>query len=298
MRILNALLVLVTMELVTLVNSYLNLFRFFGICVQTPGMSSYTKIFSYSASILAIIYVIPLAPILYFLTKPYKVTEIVDYIQCLCIYFTHLVLTIETLCTRNSQLRFWYYVKKTEGLYLNNIEDVTNAYAQFKKPVFQKILILLALSIVLEGYLVINYIVYKEQSNAVIYTLLPWLLNIYSVMAGRARHMSHILAIEILKMHIEIFNNSLIRLNRKFKKLDNTTMIEELNFIKFRHTFIWELCKSVNSCYICSQFVNIFVNFFQITCVSFYVYHMFADGSFAYAFRKKNIFITNLFYFI
>ncbi|GAB0093653.1 hypothetical protein DMENIID0001_088240 [Sergentomyia squamirostris] len=99
-----------------------------------------------------------------------------------------------------------------------------------------------------------------------------WIVCIYAAKACRTRHLSHVVAIEILKMHVMLFNKRLERMKVELKHLDTEDIIRELNLVKFKHTTIWELCNNINLCHMWSQFVNIIVNFFQFTCLTYYFY--------------------------
>uniref|UniRef100_A0A7G3B6J2 Gustatory receptor n=1 Tax=Lutzomyia longipalpis TaxID=7200 RepID=A0A7G3B6J2_LUTLO len=267
------------MELLKLFNSYFNFFRFFGICIQTPGFSKQTKTFSYFSSIFWLFCSFIFLILLFFNHRETMRSETVHLIQALGLHLTHLTVILETLTTTNKQLYFWQNLKNIERFYDEEMTEVKLKYIQCKRIVVWKIWILLATSFLIETILVINLLLYYEWIGPIMSDVFTWSLNIVSVMVGRFRHMSHLLVIEILKTHLEIFNNSLVKLKIK-SFLGDKSLIEKLNLIKFRHTHIWELCKSINSCYLWSQMMNFLINFIRFTSICYYLYYLIVSGNF------------------
>uniref|UniRef100_A0A3F2ZEI6 Gustatory receptor n=1 Tax=Phlebotomus papatasi TaxID=29031 RepID=A0A3F2ZEI6_PHLPP len=262
------------MELVEVFNPYFNVFRIFGICLQTPGMSHCEKILSYIFSIIGLICVTVLSTIQYYNNNPATGKDILNYIQGICLHITHFVVIIETLFTQKQQLQFWYYLQKLEGYFKKDLEYAQRCYITCKRNVIKKFWLLTGFSILIETSLFTLLYIFDKTQEKSIEDLQSWCLLILGVIVGRFRHLSHIFVIDILKVHIEIFNNSLAKLSRKnFKNFHKESIIEELNFIKFRHTYIWEICRNINLSHFWSQICNIFINFLQLTCICYYIYY-------------------------
>lgn len=279
------------MELVKLFNPYFNLFRIFGICLQTPGMSRNEKILSYSFAIIGLICVISLSTIQYCNNNPMTGSDILNYIQGIWMHITHFVTIMETLSTQKRQIQFWYYLEKLEGYYKKDLENVKRCYITCKGNFIKKFWSLTGFSILIEISLFTLLYIFEKTHEKSIEDLQSWCFLILGVIAGRFRHLSHIFVIDILKMHIAIFNNSLAKLNKKnIKNFHKESIIEELNFIKFRHTYIWEICRNINSSHFWSQICNIFINFLQSTCICYYIYYHIVFRQYKIIARKFTLF--------
>uniref|UniRef100_A0A240SXX3 Gustatory receptor n=1 Tax=Lutzomyia longipalpis TaxID=7200 RepID=A0A240SXX3_LUTLO len=268
------------MELLKLFNSYFNFFRVFGICIQTPDSSNRTKILSYCSSIFGLLYSSFLLFSLYIFDKPITGAGIVNYLQGICFFLTHITVMIETLATRKQQLQFWDFLKKIENLYGDEVEEIKLKYITCKRIVARKFWILLGFSIAIEITLLAILIRNRSRGIQVMSDWETWVVFVLSVVVGRIRHLSHLVFIEILKVHLEIFNNSLMKLKGNFNCLNTKLLIEELNSIKFRHTYIWELCQSINSCFQLSQLLNFFSDYLHLTSISYFVYLRIVYGKF------------------
>uniref|UniRef100_A0A7G3B355 Gustatory receptor n=1 Tax=Lutzomyia longipalpis TaxID=7200 RepID=A0A7G3B355_LUTLO len=255
-------------------------------CIQTPGLSKRTKILSYFSSIFWSFYACASLFLMYSINKSTIHSETVHFFQAIGLHLTHLTVMLETLATEKKQLNFWKNLKNIERFYGPELKDVKLKYIQCKRIVVRKILILLGISLLIESIYVTNHFYNHGRIETFVFDVLSWILNIASVMVGRFQHMSHLIVIEILKVHLEIFNNSLMKLKGNINFFDDKSLIEELNLIKFRHTYIWELCKSINSCYLWSQMINFLINFLQLTSILYYIYYLIVKGSFLLFFRK------------
>uniref|UniRef100_A0A3F2ZEG0 Gustatory receptor n=1 Tax=Phlebotomus papatasi TaxID=29031 RepID=A0A3F2ZEG0_PHLPP len=269
------------MDLIRIFNFHLTFFRIFGICIQTPGMSRRTKILACSSAIISVIFVSILFPISYIVIKPTKANAFINFIQGVGLMSIHLATSIETLFTRNQQIRFWNCLKKIEKLYPHNFEEIQNKYQALKRTTEKNFWIFVITSIIIE--VVFSYFMFSSNDlkadwlkNAAI----AWAMYIISVLIGRIRYLSHFFVVGILKIHLELFNNSILSLKRNLRLTQTDQIVHELNRIKFRHNFIWEMSMNINICHQWSQFINVLVNFLQITSLCYYIYYFIVNNSF------------------
>uniref|UniRef100_A0A240SXP9 Gustatory receptor n=1 Tax=Lutzomyia longipalpis TaxID=7200 RepID=A0A240SXP9_LUTLO len=269
------------MDLVKLFSFHFNFFRFFGICIHTPLMSWRVKFFAISSSIFGIVYTTIFPLIVYLVNKPSRGIEIITFTEGIGLFVTHFIVNVETLCTRNQQLNFWVIVDKIEKQYTTKeLEGIKRNYVSCRKMFDQKMWILLAISIGIEIILLYILLTHRYSREQVIEDVPTWSVYIFSVMVGKVRHLSHLLVIDILKIHLEIFNNSLVEFKENLKAFDHEALIGKLNSVKFRHTLLWELGRNINDCYQWSQLSNICINFLQFTSICYYIYFHVAIGSY------------------
>lgn len=280
----------VKMKLLKLLRPYLNYFRFFGICLQCPEMKFSTKFYTYGMAILSVLQALLLTPIMYFVMKPSSGQDIINFMLGIGIFFTHFVIVLETLLTKNSQLDFWYLLRKLERLYKRNFNDIEESYRELMISVKRKIWIISTISCTVEALTIASLIIvgkFDTENNASQYV---WFLTLYSTKSVRTKHMNYIVAVDVLKMHVALFNKVLHRRKVDFKTMMKGDIVRELNLIKFRHTFIWELCRSINICHLWSQFTNIVVDFFHITCFCYNCYVQIVHTSYYQLLCKLKIF--------
>uniref|UniRef100_A0A240SXY9 Gustatory receptor n=2 Tax=Lutzomyia longipalpis TaxID=7200 RepID=A0A240SXY9_LUTLO len=237
-------------------------------------MTRREKFFAFGTSIFSIFFVICLAPAIYFVATPITEKEILNYTLRIGIIITHIATATETILTKGKQLEFWELQRKLRNLYRSNQDDFDEAYRamvdNFKRKIWLIVIMYTSIEAILLGIMLI--ISHGEPTRSTKIFLYGWILIFYPTKAGRTRHLSHIMAIEMLKKHVEFFNSTLRDIKVKLRSLSKEKSVEELNLIKFRHIYIWELCRNINSSFKWSQFVNICVNCFQFICMSFYLY--------------------------
>ncbi|GAB0093654.1 hypothetical protein DMENIID0001_088250 [Sergentomyia squamirostris] len=145
--------------------------------------------------------------------------KIVDMLQAFGLLFAHIITIVETLLTRSDQLKFWIFLQKLEDLYGNDSGYIKSVYVDLKKSFFKKVWVLLGLSLVVELTLMISLCFaldtkhqYGRNTNVG-----NWGITIFAVKAGRGRHITQIMVVSILKVHIDIFNDHITMLKRNIK---------------------------------------------------------------------------------
>uniref|UniRef100_A0A240SXZ3 Gustatory receptor n=1 Tax=Lutzomyia longipalpis TaxID=7200 RepID=A0A240SXZ3_LUTLO len=235
----------------------LNFLRFFGIPLQTPQTSKRTKIFIRICTIFALI-AIPICGVLTFIAVTARYfNEILVYVQLLIIFFTAYIIVLEVVLTKAEQLRFWGFIKKIEELYLDGSLNLDLKYKKFSRYQIRRIVGMFIFTIAIYVFVVSVSRFFEDTENMATNWTVTWLFYYYAVLVARIRHHSHILVIQILKMHVEFFNEDLERMGKILKLSINKDVAKELDVIKFRHAYLWEAITSANKCHRWSQLFNI-----------------------------------------
>uniref|UniRef100_A0A240SXV6 Gustatory receptor n=2 Tax=Lutzomyia longipalpis TaxID=7200 RepID=A0A240SXV6_LUTLO len=249
-------------------------------------MTLQSRIYSYGMALFSFIYSLSCIPIIYWLTTPTTGEEIMNFAQNVTITLSHLSIVLETVLTKNHQLQFWHLLGRLEDLYQGYSKEVSDAHCKLMRSVRRKFWAVVIMSCLINMITFVFMFFDDNSIREVRSWQYSWTLSMYTSRASQIHHMSQFMAIEVLKMHLKLFNDFVKSLKMKLKCLNKKQVVQELNLVKFRHTFLWELCRNINNCYYWSQMINILVNIFNFTGLCYYLYDQTEDYKFHDLFCK------------
>lgn len=255
---------------------HLGFARFFGVCLQTPWMTTREKSLTYGFTFLNFllmpIFIALLVRIAFSSNRLQESSEIMGILLIFAIFINGLIIVMETFLTKHQQYRFWNLNKKIEKQYFKHSPNFTKNYEVLSKSVKYKFYIVFFSSFAVESALVIAAYCFGEFLKIGKTWAHIMLFNMYGVLVGKMKHLSHLLTVEILNMHIRLFNEKLYTLKRIQKFSTSPEIADELNFVKFTHGYIWEATCSANYCHRWSQLSNIAENSFKILSGFYWIY--------------------------
>uniref|UniRef100_A0A240SXX5 Uncharacterized protein n=1 Tax=Lutzomyia longipalpis TaxID=7200 RepID=A0A240SXX5_LUTLO len=267
------------MELMKLLKPLIANLRFFGICLQTPDMSKSSKI----SMIISVIFILTYTVVAPFYlikssTKQFKLSgkSLLFIIIYYGAFIVHALIIFETFFTRNRQFKFWNTLFEIENLNSNDKNRIQEANRCLKRRLIWSLLILTGFSLSCKfGLWIINRVL-KVRGD--------WFMidvtTTISQECCRLNFFSHFLFVEILRMHVRLFNEKVKEITKACKKIDEGALVKELNLLKLRHNLIWKLNRKLNSFFQWAQPFNFLHYFLNITNLLYWIYHGTINGNF------------------
>lgn len=200
------------------------------------------------------------------------------------VYFIHAIILLETLLTRQKQVDFWNTLLQIEGTYSRDRNSLRGANINLKKKFLVRILALsIFVAISKLGKLIINLSSDKNYH---------WIIieggSLVSQECIRLTFFSHFLFVEIVRMHITLYNNKIQEITRKIKSYRQKEFFNELNVLIERHNLIWKLTNHLNSFFKWAQIICFLYNFFTMTNFLYWINFGATRGNFDQIISKFN----------
>lgn len=260
------------MELVKLLKPLLVYLRIYGISLQTPDMTKRMRKFIMISAVINSIYlaIVPIvSSILFVLKKNLKIddrSKIHLFIYC-GNYIIHASVIFETFRIKEKQLNFWntlLMIEQTFSKYRNFLEEANKC---LRNKLFLRILVLSSLSVICKTIIWICNLQFEKSTDWYIIEIVTTL----SQEAGKLIFFSHFLFVEILRMHVKLYNDKTRDISKMARKCNRKTLLSEINLLKTRHSLIWKL-NGLNSFLHWSLTLNFLHSFLHITYLLYWFY--------------------------
>ncbi|GAB0093652.1 hypothetical protein DMENIID0001_088230 [Sergentomyia squamirostris] len=275
------------MEFMKLVKPHLIYFRLYGISLQTPEMTRKARIFMIFCNILNIFYVfaVPIAITVYSWTRVKNVmlTErsILNIFIYIGIFIVQFISILETFFTKRKQFNFWNTLLTIEKTFVRDKYRLVEANRCLRWKITKRLIGITLITVMCKaGYLVNNRVM--QMGGNWFYVEL---MSFWAQENGRLSFMSHFLFVEILRMHVELYNEKTREVTKMARKYSEGMLLSEMNLLKLRHCLIWKLNEHLNSFFQWAQTINFLQYFFAITNLIYWIYYGTRMGRIEYLIR-------------
>uniref|UniRef100_A0A3F2ZEE3 Gustatory receptor n=1 Tax=Phlebotomus papatasi TaxID=29031 RepID=A0A3F2ZEE3_PHLPP len=260
------------MELVKLLKPLLVYLRIYGISLQTPDMTKKMRKFIMISAMINLIYlaIVPMvSSILFVIRKNLKMedrSKIHFFIYC-GNYIIHASVIFETFLTKEKQMNFWntlLMIEQTFSKYRNFLGEANKCLSN---KLYLRILVLSSLSMICKIIIWICNLQFKKSTDWYFIEIVTTL----SQETGRLIFFSNFLFVEILRMHVKLYNDKTREISKMARKYNRKTLLNELNILKTRHSLIWKL-NGLNSFLQWSLTLNFLHSFLHITYLLYWFY--------------------------
>lgn len=196
-----------------------------------------------------------------------------DILKFSTIILTHLMVLIESVCTRNHQKNIWQKFQLVDQNFSKIDVDSKARNNFFYRKYSIKFFLWFGLSSLIE-ILIISLIREDDQYRRY------WFLTIISLTISRSRHLQQNLYIDMLAFRFNIIKKELKEIVRQSEK-DQYSLKEEMyskklltkvKHIKEMYNVLWEISVHVNKGFGLSQLTNLMQNFIQLTSDLYWIY--------------------------
>uniref|UniRef100_A0A7G3A8X2 Gustatory receptor n=1 Tax=Lutzomyia longipalpis TaxID=7200 RepID=A0A7G3A8X2_LUTLO len=208
---------------------------------------------------------------------PYSEQTFLHIIVYFGILINHASGIIEMLTTKEKQFNFWNTLLTIEKTFLKDERNkIEEANRKLKKKLTWRLCILSIFAFSCKMILIVTNRVLLLDPNWVATEV----ISLWAQECVRLNFFTHFIFVEILRMHVELYNEKTKDITSIARKINEKALLSELNILKIRHSLIWKLNRHLNSFFQWAQTLNCLLYFFHITNLTYWIYNGINTGKF------------------
>uniref|UniRef100_A0A3F2ZDH4 Gustatory receptor n=1 Tax=Lutzomyia longipalpis TaxID=7200 RepID=A0A3F2ZDH4_LUTLO len=263
------------MVLLSMVKPILVYLRLYGIALQTPEMTKGAQWMMIFFSVINLIYLIAAPFLMVHFSSWYNMNFYIEQtLPHIVVYFgiliSHTSIILEKLFTREKQFNFWTTLLALERTFpLEERNKIEKANRKLRRKLTQWVFLLGGLTYSCKFILITTNQVFMPDTD----WLATEVISLWAQEAIRLNFFTHFIFVEILRLHLEMYNEKTMEVTKMAKICTKKALLCELNFLKIRHSLIWKLNQHLNSFFKWAQTMNCLLYFFDITNLTYWIYN-------------------------